>query len=70
MLVSTVVVIAALGQNMQQATVSFSGIMPHLAVTADTAPEVPGSMPKRSEAGVGGTYLLNHLNACADGLCF
>eukprot|EP01079_Euglenida_sp_SAG-EU17-18_P004876 gene4876-5025_t len=32
---------------------SFSGIVPDLAVTADTAPDVASGLPKRSEAGVG-----------------
>jgi hypothetical protein len=37
----------------QQQVVHFSGIVPSLSVTAETAPEVPIGLPKRSEAGVG-----------------
>ena len=29
------------------------GVVPSLAVTADTAPEVPAGLPRRSESGVG-----------------
>ena len=54
---------------MQQSVVSFSGIVPSLAVTADSAPDVPPGLPKRSEAGVGGLmpwadrlYMISYLS--------
>ena len=39
-----------------EAVVSFSGIVPSLAVTAETAPVVPDDLPKRSESGVGALF--------------
>ena len=39
-----------------EAVVSFSGVVPSLAVTAETAPVVPDGLPKRSESGVGALF--------------